>query len=606
MSTPPPPTANDSIQVFDKYGREFQVSREHWRNEVLPAALKSNWDNADALYGGILQALNDDFFEDVAGAAERLRELEPESARAATVLAFIRLRQKRIDEAQSLLEGYISKHGPEGTVLNNLAKVHAERNEKDMVERTLWRSLEADPNNDNSVGWFESLARERGGSAAATEALKRIAALPGAWRARMHLARYALDARDAQGAMNLYREALGMVGADVPPEMLMTITGDLGKRGFLAQLLELALPRYVPETHGVMVGNNIIKAYLDSGRPGEARAVLERLYKLNRPDWKSALSFWDGQLMQAQSSRNVPIGPTIEMAMYVIDGPVWAHAASPVAKIFPPPAENAVRVAFVGCTAEVANAPATPQVQLADAAGRLSRIIPLYLSEQAQFHCGARVRSLFPWMDNAQGGSFVLTTLPTPDADAVARAKGGGACDYVVVTHVKGARDPWSATLKLIRCSDGKVLFQHEAFATADRTDIIGVELALELQRALEKHAATPAHLQSAYLPPAPPHLGHYMLRLEQLLAVRCARSASALHGIREIVEGAMHLCLDLPKSVTLRALLADIVARVRNIRPDVADEFAGRVRLLQEEHPLDEPAQSALDSLFAAAPQRA
>jgi hypothetical protein len=29
-------------------------------------------------------------------------------------------------------------------------------------------------------------------------------------------------------------------------------------------------------------------------------------------------------------------------------------------------------------------------------------------------------------------------------------------------------------------------------------------------------------------------------------------------------------------------------------------------VRLLQEEHPLDEPAQSALGSLFAAAPQRA
>jgi hypothetical protein len=335
----------------------------------------------------------------------------------------------------------------------------------------------------------------------------------------------------------------------------------------------------------------------------EARSLLERLYKLNRPDWKSALSFWDAQLMQAESSRNVQVGPIIEMAMYVIDGPVWAHAASPIAKIFPPPAGNAVRVAFVGATAEVPNAPATPQVQLADAAGRLSRILPLYLSEQAQFHCGARVRSLFPWMDNAQGGSFVLTTLPTPDADAIARAKGGGACDYVVVTHVKGARDPWSATMKLIRCFDGKVLFQHEAFATIDRTDIIGVELAIELQRALEKHAGTPAHLQSAYMPPAPPQLAHYMLRLEQLLAVRCARSPSALHGIREIIEGAMHLCLDLPKSVTMRALLADIVARVRNIRPDVADEFSERVRLLQEEHPLEEPAQSALASLFAAKP---
>ena len=43
MSALPPQAANDSIQVYDKYGREFQVSREHWRNEVLPAALKSNW-----------------------------------------------------------------------------------------------------------------------------------------------------------------------------------------------------------------------------------------------------------------------------------------------------------------------------------------------------------------------------------------------------------------------------------------------------------------------------------------------------------------------------------------------------------------------------------
>ena len=96
------------------------------------------------------------------------------------------------------------------------------------------------------------------------------------------------------------------------------------------------------------------------------------------------------------------------------------------------------------------------------------------------------------------------------------------------------------------------------------------------------------------------------MLRLEQLLAVRCARTPSALHGIREIVEGALDLALDFQKSALLRALLADVFARVRNIRPDVAAEFAERMRLLQEEHPLDEPAQSAIGSLFAAAPQRA
>src|SRR6185295_8152729 len=127
-------------------------------------------------------------------------------------------------------------------------KIHAERNRPDLVEDALWRSLECDPNNENSLGWYEALQRERGGSEAAVGALRRVAALPGAWRARVHLARYSLDARDSQGALALYREALGIVGESLPSEVLMTITGDLGRRGFLAQLLELSVPRYVPET----------------------------------------------------------------------------------------------------------------------------------------------------------------------------------------------------------------------------------------------------------------------------------------------------------------------------------------------------------------------
>jgi len=257
-------------------------------------------------------------------------------------------------------------------------------------------------------------------------------------------------------------------------------------------------------------------------------------------------------------------------------------------------------VAFVGSTAAVPNAPATPQVQIADLAGRVSRILPLYLSEQAQFFAGARVRALFPWMENAAGGSFVLMTEATRDADAIGRAQAGGGCDFVVVTHVKAQQNPWSATMRLLRCSDGKCVFQKEAFVTPDRTDLLGVELAIELQRALAEHAGTKPAAASEYLPPAPPQLGSYMLRLEQLLAVRCATSVKALHGIREIVDGCLHLCLDLPDSVLLRTLLADVVARVRNVRPDVIEEYAERLALLEQEHPLSEPAQSTLHPMFA------
>ena len=601
MSSPAPGTS-PGIEVFDKYGRTFQVTRENWRTEVLPAALKSNWDNPDALYGGILQALNDDFIDEVAEAIEHLHEIEPESARSATALAYVKLRRGQLDEAQSLLEGYLATHGPEAAVLNNLAKVHAERGNADLVERTLWRSIEVDPNHDNSVGWYEAVHRERGGSAAVVEALRRIATLPQSWRARVSLARHALDARDSARASALYQEALAMLGSEVPAEALMTITGDLGKRGFLAQLLEIGVPRFVPERHGVLVGNNLIKAYLDSGRVAEARALVERLFAFNRHDWKASLTFWDGQVMQAETSRNLQVGSTIEMTMYVIEGPVWAHPGSPVARLFPPPPEGAPRVVFMGSTATIPNAPASPQVQPSDAAGRLSRVLPLYLAEQAQFHSGAHVRGLFPWMLTPSGGSFVLTTEPPADAGALARAKGGGACDFVVVTHVRAEREPWSATMRVLRVADGRCVHEHAASATADRPDVIAAQLAIELQRVLEMHAQAKAQAPAAYLPPAPPHLTAYLSRLEQLLALRCATSSSALHGTREIIEGCLHLCLDFPASATLRALLADVVARIRNIRPDVVAQYRDRVLLVQKEFPLQGDAQRVLDEMLEAA----
>jgi hypothetical protein len=53
---------------------------------------------------------------------------------------------------------------------------------------------------------------------------------------------------------------------------------------------------------------------------------------------------------------------------------------------------------------------------------------------------------------------------------------------------------------------------------------------------------------------------------------------------------------------VLLRTLLADVVARVRNVRPDVIEEYTERLALLEQEHALPEPAQSTLHPMFAGA----
>ena len=599
----PAPIPSDSIKLFDKYGREFEITREQWRTEVLPKNLQSHWNDADALYGDILQAITDGFTAEIGDALAHLAELEPTSARSMTARGFVLLREGRIDDAQRLLEEATAKHPEDVAAWNNLAKVYAERGDDARVQATLWRGLQADPNHENSLGWHEAMARERGGANAAAEALQRVTELPNSWRARTSLARHRLDARDLEGATKLYQEALAMVRGNVPADILMTITGDLGRRGYLMQLLDIGNEHFDIERHGVQVANNLIKAYMDTGRAQEGRALLERLFAFNRPDWKPTLSFWDAELLKAEAARNAPVGDKVEMAMYAIEGPVWANAQSPVAKLFPPPPASAPLVVFIGSTAETPNAPATPQIQLSDAAGRLSRILPLYLAERAQLQCGARVRGLFPWMDNALGGSFIVTTTPVPDDAALQRARSGANADFVVVTHVKAANpEALTATMRVLRVSDGKCVYEHQVSATHDRPDIVAAGLSIEVQRALRQHGGLGEFAAPGYLPPAPPHLLSYLLRLEQLLALRCARSPNALHGVREILDGNLHLALDFPQSIGIRALLADVVARMRNIRPDVVAQYRDALVMLQDENPLPEPAQSILAGMMEAA----
>src|SRR5205823_4962720 len=63
----------------------------------------------------------------------------------------------------------------------------------------------------------------------------------------------------------------------------------------------------------------------------------------------------------------------------------------------------------------------------------------------------------------------------------------------------------------------------------------------------------------SLYLMPDTAYLSDYLLRLEQLLAVRCAGmegvSGRFLHGEREIIDGNLQLCLTFPSNIATRIL---------------------------------------------------
>ena len=597
----------DMVRVFDGYGRELFITKQQWRDNVLLGHLRKVRDRPDELYQSIVQALQDGFIDDLVEPAEHLVEIDPIPERGATILAIIYLKKKRLDDSERVLRRYIERHGETGSILTNLAKVHAERGDDALSLATLWRGLELDPNQDNGLGWYEVLHREKEGPAAGLAALRRVAALPGSWRARLWLARDALGRRQLDEALALHREALALAGRPVPADLLMQLSGDLGNAAHLPELLALTTPYFDLAVHGLAVGNNLLKANLDLGRLDAARALLDQLYAQKRPDWKPHLDHWEGELARARvATASFPPEAKLEIVMLHGDGPVWLPPDSPAAELFPLATGERLRVAFLGSSGEKA-APSSAQIeaQLSDAPGRLSRALPLFLAEQAFFRGHAQVRPLVPWA-RGDTAAFVFCGVPWRADEAAQHARRlDPPADYVVVTHLQVAAEPWRAELRLVRTIDAAVLGTAAVDFSMSQPEPALTRLVAEMLQLLQREAGfEPAAPPPQYRLPAGPGFGAYLLRLEQLLAVRChsadAASAHELHGEREILDGDIHLCLDHPDSLVPRLVLVQTLQRLHQIRPSVTAEYREKIELLQKNHPLPAPAHGVLQRLLA------
>ena len=554
----------------------------------------------------IIGALNDGFRSDVVKAAQQLYKIDTDRVRGACVWGIVLNEEGRLDEAEAVFKNHIAKHGEDGVILTNLAKVYSKKGDDQTAEATLWHALELDPNQDNGMGWYEVIHRERGGEEAGLQALMRIAQIPGSWRAQLWLGRAALQRRDLAGALELYRVALARVNP-VPSDALMQISGDLGNSGHLMELLEITAPRFDPEIHGLQVGNNLIKAHIDLGQIDAARAIIDQLYSLKRPDWNPNLANWDTEIAKLGISTVPPLqDDELKVAMLVMDGPVWLKPTSPATELFPAKEIDPVRVAFFGGSADVPTNSQRVELQLADARGRLSRAIPLFLAEQVEFHTDAHAQTLVSWITNISGG-FVLAGAPWSDEQAAHSARQGEQkADYVVCVHLKACNEPWMAQIRLIRTIDGTCLGTTEApFSSLEPFDGLR-DLTTKVIELLKREVnLTRVSQPDAYAIPSGSDFSYYLLRLEQLLAVRCgAMNASEgregfLSGEREILDGNLQQCLRYPKSVSLRVLMAQTFWTMKLARHDILPEFNERVAMLQREHPLPEPAQSVIQRVF-------
>lgn len=593
------------VRVFDQYGQEVFLTRKQWQEDILPNSLQANWDNPDELYAILLNAMNDGLFAEIEPATARLHTIDPNPVRGACVRAIDLLQLGRIDEAETVLNAYLERFGEEGAVLTNLAKVYAAREDALRAETTLWRAIELDPNLENALGWYLSVEFERGAEAGRQRAIERVAALPDSWRARLWMAKIALDAKDLARALTLYREGLTSFKGPVPTEFLYPMSGDLGMAGHLHELVEMTAPLYLPEVHGLMVGNNLIKAYVDLGEFEPANAIVGRLFAMQRPDWRETLGFWDSTIarLRAPSRPRDPELP-LEIGMLEMIGPVWKRAGGPLEEVFGSKSETAPVVTILGGTADFVPPQGPEQMQLADALGRLSRALPLFLAEQLEFGTAAQVRTLLPRV--TQGGSgFVLRGSEWTDAEALqSAAEAELAPIFVIKAHIDARNPDWILRATLLRTADSTSLGAAQAACPAGRPELAVLSLARDLIGGLAQLGIATEPPPPLYQLPEGAALANYMIRLEQLLAVRSAipagDEAPAIAGEREILEGNLWLALQQPGSPPVRALLAATVAAMRRIRPEILPEFTDRLDLLGREHPLGEPLDDILDDMVS------
>jgi tetratricopeptide (TPR) repeat protein len=511
------------------------------------------------------------------------------------------LQLKRFEEARVVLETACAQHGDDGSLLTNLAKAYAGLGRKADADATLWRAIEADPNQDNGLLWYVAIQKELGGNDAQEKAFLRVAQLPHSWRPQIWLARAALEAKDLDSALTFYREALSRM-SPVQADALRQISGDLGIHGHLLALLTLVSPLFEIKLHGLEVGNNLIKANLDLGRTKEARVILEQLYRQQRVDWEKTLLFWDGEIDKAEK-RYGPLDNKAPFSLELLrlEEPVWAREALGFASLLPLKNMQTPSVTFLAGTGSkvIITDSAQAESQPTDALGRMSRAIPLYLAEQVTLRTNAKGSFLQPWMP--QGG-FVLLGVPW-DLDFLKNAN--VMTDYAVFMHIQAVSEPWQVEFDLIRVLDGQSASSWTQ-SINPQDPSAGIR---QLEDELLTQLAGAANITSCLAPnglesPDVAWLAHFTGVMEQALAVSCASieglADNFLYAERSIFNSLLQLSLQIPSNARMRMLLLSSIHREIKRKPDVAWEYKDRLARLQKEHAID----GAVGELIASATQ--
>lgn len=235
------------------------------------------------------------------------------------------------------------------------------------------------------------------------------AASAGSVKVRLADAREKLEARDLPAALAIYEEVLA--GAGDRADVLVAISGDLGSRGHVAEIIELVAPRYDADRHGPATGLNLLQAYLAVRDPDAAQHVLDILFTLNRPELEERLHGFSNAIAEMLAAPEAVVGggggrDPAKVGLISISKPIWFYGLESLAAQILPPKEGRLRRIAFAQLAVPGHAPEGDALkQPEDELGRLSRAIPLWFAETFYFSPVYAPVAAIGIMTPAEGGS---------------------------------------------------------------------------------------------------------------------------------------------------------------------------------------------------------
>lgn len=269
------------LKGTDENGKPIHVSRDEWKDKVLPEMIEQTWDDLNMLYSVISLACDNDMPDQVLDAARHAYETDTIAERASTMYSIVLIRNGLYADALKVLEDYIQKEGKTATILSCLARTHKLMGQNDLFSQTLIEAIDLDPNDEIILTWWLENQREGQENPDDKAALLEIAKKDGTWRAQTWLAHMAIENNEKFEAIDFYKQALEK--SDACQEAVTLSAMDLVQAGHVIELIDLMEQFYDPVKHEVDAGIHLVQAYIQTGQKIKGIQMLNHV-EAKRPE----------------------------------------------------------------------------------------------------------------------------------------------------------------------------------------------------------------------------------------------------------------------------------------------------------------------------------